>query len=217
MQESLKELLAILESRRDMYRVLARLFEEEVTPDFLDALKALKFPEASESADFNAAAVRFNAFAAALSPEGLDDLAADYARTFLGAGVADEPTAYPFESVYTSREHLIMQDAYEAMLGILRKHGMAPAKPDLYADHFGVELEFMGLLAEKAAKALEADDATAAEALLEESKTFLTTHLLNWADPFLNDLVKVGRTDFYKALADVTRLYLAEDRAWLEG
>ncbi len=217
MQESLKELVAILESRRDMYRVLGRLWEEEVTPDFLADLKTLQLPEASESADFNAAASRFNACVGALAPEGLDDLAADYARTFLGAGVADEPTAFPFESVYTSREHLIMQDAYEAVLGLLRKHGMAPVKPDLYADHIGVEFEFMGFLAREAAEALKADDAAAAEALLEESKTFLATHLLNWSDRFLDDVRKVGRTDFYKALADVAQLYLAEDRAWLEG
>lgn len=217
MKESLKELVAILESRRDMYRVLGRLFEEEVTSDFLDDLKALKFPEASESADFNTAASRFNAFVAELSSEALDDLAADYARTFLGAGVADEPTAFPFESVYTSREHLIMQDAYEAVLEILRKHDMAPAKPDLYADHIGVELEFMGFLANKAAEAVKADDVATAEALLDETQSFLATHLHNWSDRFFDDLRKVGRTDFYKALADVAQLYLAEDRSWLEG
>lgn len=210
----MQELTSILESRSAMYRVLGRLFQSEVTPELLPDLKTLQFPEATDNALMNEAGRRLNTFVAELTEAGLDDLAADYARTFLSAGVADGPSAFPFESVYTSREHLIMQDAYEAVLGLLRKHGMTPATPDLYADQIGIELEFMAFLAEKAVKALEAGEMAAAEKNLDEEKAFLEKHLLNWTGAFFDDVEKVARTDFYKALAAVTRFYLEEDRRW---
>ena len=211
----MNELLTLLESRRDMYSVLARLYQAEVTPQLLADLKSLHFPEATESTEFNEASRRMNAFVAELSEAGLDELAADYARTFLAAGIADGPAAFPIESVYTSREHLIMQDAFEAVLQCLRSHGWATAAKDLYADHIGVELEFMSRLSAAAADAVRQDRTEEAEKALEESKEFLKTHLLNWTDKFFSDVKSVAGTDFYKSLAALTRLYLAEDRAWL--
>lgn len=213
----MQQLKSILESREATYRVLGRLFQEEVTSKLLPDLKALHFPEDTKDAAFNRASARFNAFVAKLTPEALDDLAADYARTFLSAGVAEGPSAFPFESVYTSREHLIMQNAYEEVLVLLRKHGMAPSKPDLYADQIGIELEFMGFLSHKALEAIDARDQPAAEAGLEEAETFLKHHLLNWTEKFFADLKKVARTDFYPALADLTHHWLEEDRRWFAG
>ena len=213
----MQELKTILKDREATYRVLGRLFQEEVSPGLLPDLKAVRFPEDSGNPAFNAAAVRFNAFVAALRPDELDDLAADYARTFLSAGVAEGPSAFPFESVYTSREHLIMQNAYEAVLVQLRRHGMAPSRPDLYADQIGIELEFMGFLSGKAARAADEDDRQALEENLDEEETFLKNHLLNWAGRLFDDIDRVARTDFYRALAGVTRAWLEEDRRWFAG
>jgi len=43
----------------------------------------------------------------------LNDLAVDYARIFLGVGIAEGSAAYPYESVYTSKKRIIMQDTLD--------------------------------------------------------------------------------------------------------
>ena len=52
---------------------------------------------------------------------------------------------------------------------------------------------------------------------LEEQKTFLEKHLLNWTTVFFDDQVKVARTAFYRALAEMSRAWLEQDRDWLCG
>ena len=105
----MQQLETTLENREQIYKLLGRLYQTEVAPQNLEGLKAIHFPSQTGNAELDANARRLNAFIADLQNEGLDDLAADYARTFLSAGVADEPAAFPIESVYTSREKLIMQ------------------------------------------------------------------------------------------------------------
>ena len=45
-------------------------------------------------------------------------------QEFLGAGIAEGLVAFPFESVYTSKDRLVMQDAYEQVLRIYRSNGV---------------------------------------------------------------------------------------------
>ncbi len=207
----MQELKAILAEREAIYKLLGNLYQTEVTAELLPELKKVSFPDSENNEE------SINTFIEKLTPEELDDLAADYARTFLGAGVTDEPTAYPIESVYTSKERLIMQDAYEAVLRILRKHGMRTVQEDLYPDHIGVELEFMGFLSAETVKALDAGDTAKVEELLTEQKDFLEKHLLNWTGKFLKDQQDVARTSFYKGLAGVTGNFLKEDSEWLSA
>lgn len=211
------DLIQMLESRAVLYKTIGALYQLELDPERLAALQAIRFPEDAESPALQAAAARLNAAAVALREQDLDELAADYARVFLSAGIAEGSAAFPFESIYTSRDKLIMQDAYEDMVRILRAHAMVPARRDLYADHIGIELEFMGLLSEKAARALAGGHSEDAEKLLAESAAFLKKHLLGWIFRFLDDLEKLSGKPLYLALAAFTRAFLEEDRKWLEA
>lgn len=215
MNEELQQLKNTLSERQNVYKLLGSLYQFEVNAASLEALKRMHFPDATGNAVLDAGGAQLNRCIAGLQNEQLDDLAADYARTFLSAGIADGPAAYPIESVYTSRQKLIMQDAYEAMMKILAAHGVAPAHKDLYPDHLGVELEFMGVLIERTIKAIDEGKSEAASALLDEQKDFLEKHLLNWTGKFFKDLRSVAGSDFYKALADFSEGYLAEDQKWL--
>ncbi len=209
------ELKAVLVNRRTTYKLLARLYQLEVDEETLAQLKGMRFPEATEDESLNKGGAGLNDAVAKLTPEALDELAADYARTFLSAGVAEGPAAYPIESVYTSREHLIMQGAFEEVSRILAAHGLAEAHKDLYPDHLGVELEFMSWLADKTIKALEENKTDEAEQALDEQTSFLQKHLLGWTPKFFDDERSVAQSDFYRSLADFTQAWLNADARWL--
>ena len=73
-------------------RFLGRLFSRELDGDTLAAVKGVTFPDA---APWGEAGARWNAAAAGLSGDALEDLAVDYARTFLGAGWRRPPPRSP--------------------------------------------------------------------------------------------------------------------------
>lgn len=212
----MEELLTTLQARAALYRLLGRIYRVEADGELLEALKA--FPVEAQT-DFD----RFNESAAALVSyvrEGnftSDDLAADYARTFLGAGLQGGGCAYPYESVYTSPEGLVMQDAFEQVQGIMRNHGLASSAHDIPADHIGLELEFMGVLCEEAAEALKKNDEAAVEKSFDEQQQFLQTHLLNWVPGFVADINKTGMTPFYKHAGNLTGAFLEMEKQYFAG
>ena len=67
-----------------------------------------------------------------------------------------------------------------------------------------------------AAEALEAGDDGSCANLLEARRAFLEEHLLNWVPDFADDVQRVARTGFYRALADIVLGVLETDQAFLE-
>ena len=211
----MEEIKSIFKHRQTIYKILALLYEREIDEKMLGFLKGVTFPEGKD--EFGNAGKDLNGAIQELTPSDLDNLAADYARTFLSAGVADEPSAFPIESVYTSREKLIMQDAYEAVLLILQKHGLTHSKKDLYPDHLGVELEFMAFLCQKTIDSLDEGNDKATDQLLEEQTEFLLDHLLNWTGKFFEDQRSIASSKLYRSLATFTEAFLREEKAFLMG
>lgn len=138
-------------------------------------------------------------------------------HTFIGVTQDREQVAFPYESVYTSPEHLLMQDARDEVLAAYRAAKVVlvdeACEPE---DHLAFELEFMQLLGERAAEALEAGDDGSCANLLEARRAFLEEHLLNWVPDFADDVQRVARTGFYRALADIVLGVLETDQAFLE-
>ncbi|MDR3053118.1 MAG: molecular chaperone TorD family protein, partial [Coriobacteriales bacterium] len=121
----------------------------------------------------------------------------------------------PFESVYTSEKHLLMQDAYHQVIKEYARFCFVKADEfKLAADHIAVEFEFMSLLIERSLSKLEAGDKEGAQVLLEEQQRFLTTHLLNWVYRFCEDFANAARTDFYRGVAETTVACLDFDREY---
>ncbi len=190
-----------------LYRLLGRFFRQEADEEFLDQLRRIGIPEDTASEEFNEGAKELNAFLRE-DKHTLDDLAADYARVFLAAGIGSAQAAFPFESVYTSPEKLVMQDAYEEVMRIYSRHGLVTGKVDVYPDHIGLELEFMSWLNGKAQKAMEANDEAALERNLAEQAQFLQNHLQNWAPNFCQDVIKYSELPFYPSAAKMTSAFL---------
>jgi anaerobic sulfite reductase subunit A len=204
------QFIQLMVNRRNLYHLFARLFQKEVDEEFFENLRYIQFPadrEENDLTEFRDALMRLNEYFEYDAGETLEDLAADYAKTFLGAGDAQGNAAYPYESVYTSPKRIIMQDAwvqvseiYEAK-GIERNH---EAK-DLLEDHIAVQLDYMAFLCDETSRYTET------LAGLEEQRAFLNRHLLNWAPSFCLDIKYKADTEFYRMVGQLTTGFLQLD------
>ena len=110
-----------------------------------------------------------------------------------------------------------MQDARDHVLAAYRQKGLEKdAALDFPEDHIALELEFMAHLCRETQNALASQDWTAVSTGLKEQNDFLAQHLLNWVPAFCADVLKLARTNFYRAVARITSGYLTMDLAILE-
>ena len=190
----------MMTARANFYRFLSRLYLLEVDETLWNAMQNMTFPVDAAEGDMKAGFEQMSGYLDANAKGDLaavlDDLAVDYARIFLSAGVAQGKAAFPYESVYTSRKHLVMQDSRMDMVALYAKKGLTPAKDQYHVpeDHLGYLCEYMAVLCDE-----EAED---------EQKAFLKGHLLNWVNAFTVDMAKYASTDFYRGLAKLTRGFL---------
>lgn len=190
----------MMTARANFYRFLSRLYLLEVDETLWNAMQNMTFPVDAAEGDMKAGFELMRGYLDA-NAEGdlaavLDDLAVDYARIFLSAGVAQGKAAFPYESVYTSRKHLVMQDSRMDVVALYAKRGVTPSKDNYHVpeDHLGYLCEYMAILIDEGAA--------------DEQKAFLKNHLLNWVSAFTVDMGKYAATDFYGGLAKLTRGFL---------
>lgn len=175
---------------RSLCHFLSRLFARELDGETLEIVKTVRFPETVPWLD---AGTNWNRAASALAEADLEALAVDYARVFLGAGLAEAAAAFPYESVYTSPKGIIMQDAWSRMREMLRESCLEIAVPssDLMEDHIAVELEYLAVL-----------DGAA------ERAEFVRLHLQNWVPRFCADVERYAETAVYNAAAGLLRVFV---------
>lgn len=191
-------------ARKNMYGFLSYLYLFEVDTDRLTALKQMSFPTECHNEDMQEGYQEIAEYLSKreVNQDTLDELAVDYARIFLSAGVAQGKAAFPYESVYTSKQHLIMQEAGSSAAALYVEKGLQP-RTDMYRvpeDHLGLLLEFMGCLCE--------DDK-------DKQEDFLKNHLGNWVPAFVQDVCKYASTDFYKGIAKITKGFLTMEKEYL--
>lgn len=204
------EFKQLMLNRRNLYHLFARFFQKEIDEGFLNILKQIEFPvdrEENALTEFRDALHRLNEYFEYDAGETLEDLAADYAKTFLGAGQAQGDSAFPYESVYTSPKHIMMQDAWNQVCEIYESKGitLADHASDLMEDHITMEMEFMAYLCD------ETSQYTETLAGLEEQREFLNKHLLNWAPEFCLDIKYHADTEFYRMVGQLTTGFLQLD------
>lgn len=192
------------ESRKLTYAFLSRMFLEEVSEEFLGRM-ALDPPRVEGS---------WGKFAAALPSADLasvrTEAAAEYAALFLS--MSADPV-FPYESVYTSQTHLMMQQARDKAVAAYRANGFERSDAlNVPEDHVGIELEFMAKLCQKELDALDAGDNAAADAARAAQRTFCSEHLLNWVPALCDDLERRAKSDLYRGLAEMTRFFLEFER-----
>ncbi|MEG1561855.1 MAG: molecular chaperone TorD family protein [Raoultibacter sp.] len=204
-----QELQGVMEERMLGYRFLSQVYRSAPTVDFLRALKTAKPSE--EDA--------LSSFVAGLQDADLEalkvDLGAEYVRVLLNMGPS--PVA-PYESVYTSPEKLLMQDARDEVVAAYRREGLAATtdttEPE---DHLATEFEFMAYLCEKALLAAQEGKREMAAHYVAAQKDFFTQHIVPWVPLFCDDFDKQVKTKYYKALSNLTRQHIAMDEDFLKN
>lgn len=127
----------------------------------------------------------------------LEELLWEYTRLFIGPYKLPCP---PWESVYTSPKHLMMQDAADQVREMYGEAGLAINTDDVMPDHIGVELNFLSVLLQRTHS-----ESGNKEEQVKRTERLLNDHLLKWAPKFTQDMEGTAETAFFRALAKATR------------
>lgn len=212
-----QDLIAVNEGRAATYRFLARLFRVEVDQPLLDELYAGHYKVSTGNASMDKGHKLLATALSCIWENTLTELAADYLRTFLGHGYSGHSAAYPYESVYATEKRLLMSAARDEVLALYRAAGLGKDKSWKEAeDHVALELEFLGVLAERSAAALRAGNETEAVSLLQRSQGFLQDHLGQWAPLLAESMRSFSKTDFYKGLSYLLEGFIESDQELLD-
>ena len=140
---------------------------------------------------------------------GVESLAVDYARLFVGPFNLLAP---PYGSVYLEGERQVMgastadvQMRYRAV-GLDVDTGFKDAP-----DHVAAELEFMHFLIFKAMEAADQGDTDHVVTCLTNQQSFLEIHLGAWIHDFASKVIENATTSFYRYLARATETFIRDD------
>lgn len=223
--------LEMMKYRELMYRFLASVFIEEITKETLTDLLVMELPviENPENAWEQDLSAGYEMFAGALdgfrgksddeTAEMLEDLAADYAKTFLAADDAAGKAAFPYESVYTGNDSQFGGSVQMNLNAEYASKGFS-MREDMFRimeDHVGLEFCYMAELLKEQAAAIEAGEEKDSDKLSKDQKKFFKRHLNNWVNMFANDIYKYSERDFYKSIARITIGFMELEQAIILG
>jgi TorA maturation chaperone TorD len=137
-----------------------------------------------------------------LSEADFAELKMDFTRLFIGLDV--HHTA-PWESVYFNRERLVFQEQTIQVREWYARFGLQSEnfgkEPD---DQIGLEMLFIAHLASLALQAIEQNDETKLNEILQAQQDFLSEHLLRWGPVWAKLVKQHAATDFYRGIAHLT-------------
>ena len=204
-------------NRENLYRFLGRLYLEEIDATTLERLKVMRFPADGDDAAYSAGYKLLKEYLDTCGQSALTELAADYAKVFLGAGSAQGPAAFPYESVYTSHQRIMMQDPRDQVMAIFAAKGLRKEDNVISEDHIALLLSFMAFLCNESQSVSDTHDSAGVIECLKAQKDFLEQHLLNWVPAFCADIENLADTAFYKGVGKITDGYLRLDGAILDS
>lgn len=214
---SAHEVRDLMTMRESVYRLFSALYFKELTDEQIRFLHDadLDFSEVdpvmAEGAKNIKRAVR------RLNSGTREDLAVDYAHTFLAAGTTKgETRACPYESVFTSRDGLIMQEARDDVYRyMLAEHLEPDSRLRIPDDHLAFVFEFMANLCQRFNEALEADDIPEARRVFNVQQEFFAKHIDSWINRLCDAIEGCCRTSFYRGVSQMTRGFVQADRAMI--
>lgn len=199
----------IYNNSAQMYAFIARLYRIEINEPLLKELLNTNFALGTDLPEVAEGYQLMDSYLKNLGEDPITDLAVDYARTFLGYGAPAGKGAFPYESVYTSHEALIMQEARDEVVALYSSENIViDASFNEPEDHIAFELAYLEHLSYKLLEALQSKDEAMLSLYLSKKLHFMQNHIMNWVPRFCIDIEKIAETDFYKALAKITVGYL---------
>lgn len=216
-ETTLADVHVALKERTATYGLLSRLFRKEIDERLLNEMRGLRYRVSTGNANVDEGNRLIATYLSGVWENSITELAADYMRVFFGHGYNGHAAAYPFESVYTSEKRLLMQSARDEVLALYRAAGLDKDEDWKEGeDHIALELEYMQILAGRAADALIGGDRESAIAQLTAQRNFLDDHLLGWAPMLAVEMKRFAKTDFYRGLASMMVGFLECDLELLD-
>ncbi len=218
-----EEMLAVAESRRNVYNLLAELFLNAIpTPGHEYAhrfLEAVREPEnLPDSGDYGEGVRLLKNYTAVAHCGDLEtiqrQLAVDRTKLCRGTSRRDEIKP-PYEALYLMPEKEM--DQLLAIVQFYQKAGLKASEGNFdRMDYIGIELAFMAELCEKERVALESGHEEEYEAALSLQKEFLHDHLLRWALDYCSQMITHAQTEFFRGFAYLIRAFLYEEQEQYE-
>ena len=207
--------LEVLRNRAGMFGFLGSLFNHRVDADFVRRLRgagirSLLVDERTESIlpGIGLGLDEMSGFIQAADQktdkEIEQELAVDWTRLFRGVSSKYGPPP-PFEGLYVKSGTKNSQ-VLETVLRCYRENGLSPDPAfQNRPDYIGMELDFLGLLSEREARALEKGDVSKACGYLKTVRSFLLEHLGNWCGDFCDRAIVHAKTGFYRGALQMTK------------
>lgn len=183
--------------RGGIYSLLSRLYRQEVDSSVMTQLQGWTLPPCANQ-QMERGYAQIQQWLTANAPQDLEAVAVDYASIFLTAGSSEGKGAFPYESVYTSPQGLIKQEAWEQVKVLYYISGVTfqGQESDIMEDHISSEFAFMAYLCYSGIKDCQ-------------QRAFFDTHIMNWAPTFCQDVLQYAKTPLYQGLATFTLGWLA--------
>ena len=195
--------------RADTYRMLADVFNAEPTVQMLDSLMS---PEAAKA--FLALEVTFAAqldrMEADLGRDRLvEELECEYTQLFIGPG----KHVGPYESLHREDSPPGHWGSSTAEVKRFIEHHELSYDDRFQGmpDHISAEFQFISLLADMEAEALERGRNDDADQAREIQRTFHRDHISRWVPVFCDKVVAAADLDFYRDFARLAKAVVESD------
>ena len=215
-----EDMIAALKGRAAFYDLLAAIYFRPLTAEQIDNIAEMDW---SEYADVNE-----------LFADGVNDitrylrkrnsgtrqaLAVDFTSAFAGTSSWKGRYAVPYESVHTSEEGLMFQDAYHEVFQLYKANHVAKAEGyDFPHDHLSFMCEFLVVLSDRIIAALEAgDDAEALALRFARPARSSPTISSSWLDTFQDLAPLLLETRFYRGVLKISKGFFLEDAELLDA
>lgn len=209
----------LMAMRESVYRLLSSLYFKELTLDQIKFLRETDLSDLDELDPLLAEGAKNMRHGLHRVNEGTrEDLAVDYAHTFLAAGTTkSENRACPYESVFTSRDGLIMQEARDNVYRIMLAEHLEPNQNlRIPEDHIAFIFEFVANLCARYNEAVESGNEAEAMRLFAVQRDFFNDHIASWIDQLCDAIEGCCRTDFYRGVSQMTRGFVRADGEMLK-
>lgn len=213
------EMAQACSERAGFYRFLSRLYYKELDEQLMEQLAETftVLPLDDEMSEtertFARGCNKMVRYIEQRTADTLTESRCDFARVFLGAGsVTDDPVS-PFESVYTSEDHLLMQGSRDEMFRILIAAGLN-IKDDfnMPEDHISFEFQYLAHLLDVLAQAAASEDVEETRAAQADSREFFRAHIDDWVSRFCETADALAKTSFYRGLIECTAAWVSMER-----
>lgn len=200
----LAQLGAESSARARIYRVLAGVFVEEPSIDFLATMGNAAWLRSLEQVGITFGSDFLDTDLHTLA----EVLACEYATLFASSGGFP-----PVESVRLTGR--FKQDPHYQIAALYQRLGFAQSKGrfDVFADQLGMELMFVAEMLERCAQAAANDDVATFRQLDKEIKRFWSLHLGRWVRGYSGLISRASNHSFYREMARFLHGFATEEIA----